>query len=46
MKTFAVIILVGLACVGGFTFLLVREFGRFIDDVCPYGRKGEHDGDD
>lgn len=46
MKTFVMIILVGLACMGGFTFLLVREFGRFIDDVCPYGRKGEQDGDD
>ena len=46
MKTFATIILVGLVCMGGFTFLLVREFGRFIDDACPYGRKGEQDGDD
>ena len=46
MKTFATIILVGLGCVGGFTFLLVREFGRFIDDVCPYGRKGVEDDDD
>lgn len=45
MKTFAMIILAGLACMGGFAFLLVREFGRFIDDACPYGRRGEQDGD-
>lgn len=46
MKTLAAIILVGLALAGGATFLFAREFGRFIDDVCPYGREGVEDGDD
>lgn len=46
MKTLAMIILVVLALGGGAAFLFVREFGRFIDDICPYGRKGAEDGDD
>lgn len=46
MKTFAMIILVVLALGGGAAFLFVREFGRFIDDVCPYGREGVEDGND
>lgn len=46
MKTLAAIILMVLAFGGGAAFLFVREFGQFIDDVCPYGRKGvEDDGD-
>lgn len=45
MKTLAAIILVVLACGGGAAFLFVREFGRFIDDVCPYGWEGVEDGD-
>ena len=46
MKTFAMIILVVLALGGGAAILFVREFGQFIDDVCPYGRKGVEDDDD
>ena len=46
MKPLAAIILVVLAFGGGAAFLFVREFGRFIDDVCPYGREGVEDGDD
>jgi len=46
MKIFSIIILVALVLVGSATFLFVRDFGRFIDDVCPYGRKGAEDGDD
>ena len=46
MKTFTAIILVVLAFGGSAAFLFVREFGRFIDDVCPYGREGVEDGND
>lgn len=46
MKTLAAIILVVLAFGGSAAFLFVREFGRFIDDVCPYGQEGVEDGDD
>lgn len=46
MKTLAAIILAVLVLGGGATFLFVREFGQFIDDVCPYGRKGVEDDDD
>ena len=46
MKTLAMIILVVLALGGGAAFLFVREFGRFIDDVYPYGREGVEDGND
>lgn len=46
MKTLAAIILVALALVGSANFLFVREFGQFIDDVCPYGREGVEDDDD
>ena len=46
MKTLAAIILVALSLVGGAAFLFVLEFGRFIDDICPYGMRGVEDGDD
>ena len=46
MKTLAAIILAVLVLGGGTAFLFVREFGQFIDDVCPYGRKGVDDDDD
>lgn len=46
MKTLAAIILAVLVLGGGAAFLFVREFGQFIDDVCPYGRKGAEDDDD
>lgn len=46
MKTLAAIILAVLVLGGGADFLFVREFGQFIDDVCPYGRKGVEDDDD
>lgn len=46
MKTLAAIILAVLVLGGGAAFLFVREFGQFIDDVCPYGMKGVEDDDD
>lgn len=46
MKTLATIILAVLVLGGGAAFLFVREFGRFIDDVCHYGREGVEDDDD
>lgn len=46
MKTLAAIILAVLVLGGGAAFLFVREFGQFIDDVCPCGRKGVEDDDD
>ena len=46
MKTLAAIILAVLVLGGGAAFSFVREFGQFIDDVCPYGRKGVEDDDD
>ena len=46
MKTLAAIILAVLVLGGGAAVLFVREFGQFIDDVCPYGRKGVEDDDD
>ena len=46
MKTLAAIILAVLVLGGGAAFLFVQEFGQFIDDVCPYGRKGVEDDDD
>lgn len=37
MKTFVVIILWVLTITGGtFFILLIREFGKFIDEVSPY----------
>lgn len=44
MKIFTVTILAVLACGAGAALLLFHEFGRFANDVCPYGQKGEKNG--
>ena len=44
MKIFTVTISVVLAFGAGAALLLFREFGQFANDVCPYGQKGEKNG--